>query len=262
MTKLLSNLVSVIITAIMALLLSIPPAQAQPDAAYLTGVQSMYKQVQANPTSPTNLAFKSVLDQLFTPKAVQIPFRAIDEKSKVTSTPYSGNIYFSQGEIFINYNEDAGGENAGGENADNENFATIENKLYTWKSNATEGTILKRFPGDTLAFVMYMTDPSAIMRSVYINYLEKPQEFTVKSSGNGQKYLQFKTPNQGFNGLKLQENPFWLRGFSFTDKTVTATLEIDPPIALEALPPVLYSLPKGITFKPSADTLKARMTYL
>jgi hypothetical protein len=238
------------------------PVQAEtivrpPDAAYLEGVRSMYDQVKADPNTPTNRAFKDVLDQLFKPVAVQIPFRFVTETGKERSVNYAGNIYFSAGAIFINYDGDA---------VDEERFATIEDKLYTWKPNVAEGQILKRFPGDTLAFVMYMVDPSAIMRSIYSEYLAKPQDFTTAIATDGRKSLLFKKVQSGFKGIRIQPQPFWLKAFlveSPKDKVMgVGSLEIDAPIGLTQLPSELTILPTGIKFKPSDNSLKERMTYL
>jgi hypothetical protein len=238
------------------------PVQAEtivrpPDAAYLEGVRSMYDQVKADPNTPTNRAFKDVLDQLFKPVAVQIPFRFVTETGKERSVNYAGNIYFSAGAIFINYDGDA---------VDEERFATIADKLYTWKPNVAEGQILKRFPGDTLAFVMYMVDPSAIMRSIYSEYLAKPQDFTTAIATDGSKSLLFKKVQSGFKGIRIQPQPFWLKAFlveSPKDKVMgVGSLEIDAPIGLTQLPSELTILPTGIKFKPSDNSLKERMTYL
>jgi hypothetical protein len=236
------------------------PVQAEtiaPDAAYRAGVESMYAQVKADPNTPTNRAFKDVLDQLFKPAAVQIPFRFVTETAGARSVNYAGNIYFSNGAIFINYD---------GETPDEERFATIADKLYTWKPNVTEGQILKRFPGDTLAFVMYMVDPSAIMRSIYSEYLTKPQDFTTVTATDGSKSLLFKKVQSGFKGIRIQPQPFWLKAFlleSSKDKgNGVGSLEVDAPIGLTQLPKELTILPTGIKFKPSDNSLKERMTYL
>jgi hypothetical protein len=235
------------------------PVQAEtvtPDAAYVDGVASMYAQIKADPNTPSNRAFKDVLDQLFKPAAVQIPFRFVTTTGKARSVNYAGNIYFSNGAIFINYEGDV---------PDEERFATIGDKLYTWKPNVAEGQILKRFPGDTLAFVMYMIDPSAIMRSIYSEYLTKPQDFTTATATDGSKSLLFKKVQSGFKGIRIQPQPFWLKAFlleSAKGGMSTGSLEVDAPIALAQLPKELTILPTGIKFKPSDNSLKDRMTYL
>jgi hypothetical protein len=236
------------------------PVQADPiapDAAYRAGVESMYAQVKAEPNTPTNRAFKDVLDQLFKPAAVQIPFRFVTETAGARSVNYAGNIYFSNGAIFINYD---------GETPEEERFATIADKLYTWKPNVTEGQILKRFPGDTLAFVMYMVDPSAIMRSIYGEYLTKPQDFTTAIATDGSKSLLFKKVQSGFKGIRIQPQPFWLKAFLLESPqgkgSGVGSLEVDAPITLTELPKELTILPTGIKFKPSENSLKERMTYL
>jgi hypothetical protein len=231
-------------------------ASIKPDPDYLQGLAAMRQQAETEPNSPTNQALKDVLNQLFQPQAVQIPFRFITDKAGVKATNYAGNIYFSQGAVFINYNGVA----------NDDHFATIGNKLYTWKTGATQGEMLKRFPGDTLAFVMYMIDPSAIMRSIYVNYLDEPQKFTVKSGPKGEKAILFKQIKDGFKGIRIQEKPFWLKGvlleIAKAQEVQIGSLEIDTPIGLEAIPPELLTLPKGVKFKPSEATLRDRMTYL
>jgi hypothetical protein len=236
----------------------VAPVNAVPivDQAYTAGIKAMQAQVAADPTTPTNKAFGDVLKQLFTSPAIQVPFRFVTNENGKTNTNYAGNVYFSQGDIFINYNE-----------SDNDEwFATVNNQLYTWNPKTKEGSILTRFPGDTLAFVMYMIDPSAIMRSIYTQYLDKPQTFTVKPSTDNTKTILFKKVENGFKGIRIQTQPFWLNAFlleSPKDKGGSiGSLEVDAPIALEAIPTELLTLPKGIKFKRSTETLKNRMTYL
>lgn len=233
----------------------IVPAQVAVDQGYLEGVASMYDQVQAAPNTQTNRAFKDVLDQLFQPNAVQMPFRFVTTNGTQRSVNYSGNVYFSQGQLFIKYDQ----------TQDDEAFATIDGKLYTWKIGAKEGEILKRFKGDTLAFVMYMADPSAIMRAIYRQFLEQPKQFTT-TTNNGIQTIQFKQVKDGFKGIQAVAKPFWLKTLLLETKegaaVVQGQLEIDPPIGLEALPEGLAVLPKGVKFKASENDLRQRMTYL
>jgi hypothetical protein len=251
---------AVVVLAIVAFCLTTVPVQAaavaiKPDPAYLQGVESMNKQADANPASATSKAFKDVLKQLFTPPAVQIPFRFVREQAGVKTPEYSGNIYFSQGAIFVDYDQ----------SAKDDHFATINNKLYTWKTGAKQGEILERFAGDTLAFVMYLVDPSAIMRSIYVQYLDHPKDFTVKTVAN-EKVIAFKKPESGFKDIHVQNSPFWLKSFTLDlskeGVKEVGHLEVDAPIALETLPEELFTLPQGVAFKPSKENLKNRMSYL
>jgi hypothetical protein len=247
--------------AIACCFIALAPVQAdtmaaKPDPAYLEGLQSMRSQVEKAPDKPTNLALNDVLNQLFTAPAVQVPFRQTIEKAGVKTIAYSGSIFFSQGDLFINYDK----------TTDDENFATINGKLYAWQANAKQGKTITRFPGDTLGFLMYMIDPSAIMRSIYTNYLDDPKAFITKIPQPNQKILLLKEAVSGFQGITIQEKPLWLKGFAFSDPANPdkgiGRLEIDAPVALEALPKVLYTLPAGIQFQPSKETLKERMVYL
>jgi hypothetical protein len=254
------KLAAVVVLAIVAVCLCSTPVQAavpaiKPDPAYLQGVESMQQQADKNPDSTTSKAFKDVLQQLFTAPAVQIPFRFVREQTGVQTPQYAGNIYFSQGAIFIDYDQ----------STQEERFATINNKLYTWTTGNPKGEILERFPGDTLAFVMYLIDPSAIMRSIYSQYLDHPKDFTVKTTAN-EKVIAFKKPQSGFKDIHVQNNPFWLKSFTLDlskdSVKETGYLAVDAPISLEALPEALFTLPKGVTFKASKDDLKSRMNYL
>ncbi len=222
------------------------------DAAYVEGVRSMYEPVKAAPNTPTNKAFGDVLDQLFKPAAVQIAFCFVITPKGDRVVNYAGNIYFSQGAVFVNYD---GAQ-------DDEQFATIDNQLYVWKAGAATGEILTRFPGDTLAFVMYMVDPAAIMRSIYSQYLEKPQEFKVTTAADGTRSILFKQVQSGFKGIRIQSQPFWLKAFLLENQDDVGSLEIDVPIALTELPKGLLVLPQGVKFERSKNTLKERMTYL
>jgi hypothetical protein len=225
------------------------------DIGYLEGIVSMYQQIQASPNTPTNRAFKDVLDQLFQPNAVQIRFRSVETTGGERKVGYSGNLYFSQGQLFINYDQ----------TQDDAAFATIDGKLYTWRIGAKDGEILKRFKGDTLAFLMYMIDPSAIMRSVYSEFLERPKQFTTTTT-QGIQTLQMKENQGGIHGIQVATKPFWLKTLLFEKPAalglLQGRLEIDPPIALDALPKELAVLPKGVKFKASEGDLRQRMQYL
>lgn len=198
---------------------TLPP----PDPNYLEGVISMYQQVKANPDEPRNRAFHDVLDQLFQPAAVQIPFRFVTGSGAARSVNYAGNIYFSRGAIFITYDSTDGAD---------ERFATVDNQLYTWQPGQPAGKILKRFPGDTLAFVMYMIDPSAIMRTMYDHYLAQPNRFNRVLERQGVESILLKQPQNGFKGIQVQTEPFWLRAFMMErpqEKGITVgNLEVDP----------------------------------
>lgn len=236
---------------------STPVVQATPiaDVGYLEGIVSMYDQIKAAPNAPTNRAFKDVLDQLFQPNAVQIPFRAVNMTGNTRSVSYAGNLYFSQGQLFINYDK----------TQSDAAFATIDGKLYTWNIGASEGEILKRFKGDTLAFAMYMIDPAGIMRSIYSEFLDHPKQF-ASTTAQGIQTIQFKENKYGFKGIQVATKPFWLKTLLFEQPSESGLrqgrLEVDPPIALDALPKELAVLPKGVKFKSSEGDLRQRMTYL
>jgi hypothetical protein len=248
------------VLAIALCCLATTPAQAaavaiKPDPAYLKGVEAMNQQADANPDKVTSKAFKDVLQQLFSAPAVQIPFRFVQEQAGIKTPEYAGNIYFSQGAIFVDYDQ----------SAQDDHFATINHKLYTWKTGAKQGEILERFEGDTLAFVMYLIDPSAIMRSIYVQYLDHPKDFTAKTVAN-EKVIAFKKPGSGFQDIHVQNTPFWLKSFTLDlskdGVKAVGRLEVDAPIALETLPEELLTLPKGVAFKPSKENLKSRMSYM
>lgn len=219
--------------------------------------------LQTQSTSPTikpEVEWKQLIDAIFSPKAVQIPFSAALEKGRSKQVFAFGNIYYSKGDLFVLNDQSSRGEEI-------TNFATINGKLYAWEKGARRGKILKRVAKDTENLLIYLTDAAGIKRSLYFqSYREKPDDFIVTQQENI-KTLEFKVVDH-FVGIKIQENPLWLRSFiayncvAVTSTTELSVFEVNRPIPLEKIPDSVGILPPDIKFEPTNETVETYMVYL
>lgn len=240
------------------------PAIAQPISSEASTTPQSLQTTSAQPTLEPEVEWKQLIDAIFTPKAVKLTFStfsAIGEKENPRYSMQSGNIYYSNGELFVLYDESSQGE-------PNTNFATINGKLYAWENGAKEGEILKRIDKDTEALLIYMVDPAGFKRSVYFqSYREKPSDFNVTQQGDT-KTILFKQVKWSFAGVKIQEHPFWLRSFVFCNCqsvkpfTPVSILEVSRPIPIEQVPESVKVLPPDVKFEPSEATVEYYLKYL
>ena len=137
-------------------------------------------------TADPKIELQQMLDAIFRPKAIRLSFRDSVEKGSVKRVISSGNMYYSNGELFVLYDK-------GSQGTPNTNFATINGKLYAWETGAKKGEILKRIGKDTEALLIYLIDIAGIKRSIYVqSYREKPNEFDVMREGDT-KTILFRT---------------------------------------------------------------------
>ena len=97
--------------------------------------------------------------------------------------------------------------------------------------------------------------------------MTRPSDFDVTQQGDT-KTILFKQVKWSFAGIKVQENPFWLRSFIFCNCqsvkpfTPIAIFEVNRPIPLEKIPKSIKVLPSDVTFEPSETTVENYRPYL
>ncbi|MGB3295419.1 MAG: hypothetical protein WBB01_20745 [Phormidesmis sp.] len=222
-------------------------------------VQEVYSQIDAaaEEFQPVPIELKEIYEAIFEPPAVKIPFRVVRESAESEETLYSTAIYYSQGEIV--FVDDA--ESTLPNRLDS--FITVGDDLYTWAPGAQTGEILSRFTGDTVELVDFLINPIPLMRYLYLAYSASPEAFSATET-NSETFVQEDGAIEGLVGIRLQQDPLWLSAGVFdvppnetasdTDRLV---VEIDPPIPLETIPPEIQSLPEGIIFEPSENTVNS-----
>lgn len=227
------------------------------DATHAEITRDIYSQIEAaaaaSQSIPPELA--EVYKAIFEPPAVKIPFRVVRESDQSQEILYSTAIYYSQGEIV--FVDDAESPLPNRLNS----FITLGDNLYTWAPGAQTGEILSRFTGDTVELVDFLINPIPLVRYLYLAYSASPEAFSVTAT-DGETFVREDGVIEGLVGIKFQRDPLWLSAGVFGDRLTEdaadadrLVLEIDPPIPLETIPPELQTLPEGVTFEPSENTV-------
>lgn len=229
---------------------------SQPTTSTALATQQNSETPSAQPLLDPEVEIQQFRDSLVKPKAIKILFNGFSStREEGVKTVYdSGTIYYSKDELFVIYDK---------ENKEDTNFATIEGKLYAWRTGAKAGKILKRIDNDIKMLLIYLIDVSAIKRSIYFqSYRENPDDFSVTQDGDT-KTILFKKVNRPFAGIRVQQNPFWLSSFLLCDcQSITPTTplfgaEVSRPIPLDKIPDSVKVLPPDVEFEPTQETVES-----
>jgi hypothetical protein len=194
---------------------------------------------------------------LFKPEAIALDFSAIQLFTDGSKKTTAGTIWYSKGRIFLEHTAIPDGETPW-------EYATVGDKLLGWKHGDSKVTSFKRYPGDTVDFLWYLADVSAIKASLHFMFLQKPDAFDARDSPPWRR-LVLREPLEGFRELAIRASPLWLREVVYTIPTgeeAEVRMIVDPPRTIDALPARLESnLPK-VQIEPIDWTIKSRMEFL
>ena len=71
-----------------------------------------------------------------------------------------------------------------------------------------EGVKISRNNKDLVDYLMYLTDASWIMASIYYDYLTSPGQFrVVPNNAKNWTLLEFKKPADGFEAIYVSQSP-------------------------------------------------------
>lgn len=201
---------------------------------------------------------------IFEPDAVKISFREIGDYSNGREIQVVGEIYYSEGDIFLlNF--------AKGETNPPANFATVDGDLYRWTPDEPTGEKLTRYPGDAAALAAHFIDPAAIAQKIYQQTQSQPDLFTQTAVEGGTDY-EYKDASVIFRGIRVLEEPLWLKQFiSYSgcfgdqcspERRARYIFEIDRPLPVNEIPDEVRQLPKDVNFEPSERTARDFITRL
>jgi hypothetical protein len=194
---------------------------------------------------------------LFEPEAIALDFSAIQEFADGSKKTTAGTIWYSKGRIFLEHTAIPDGETPW-------EYATVGDKLFGWKHGDSKLTSFKRYPGDTVDFLWYIADVSAIKASLHFMFLEKPEAFDVRDSPPWQR-LVLREPLEGFRELGIRASPLWLREVVYTIPTgeeAEVRMIVEPPRSIDALPERLESNVPKVQIEATEWTIKSRMEFL
>jgi len=145
------------------------------------------------------------------------------------------------------------------------NMFTKGEYIYEWKTGEKTGFKIKRNEKDLVDYILYITDPSYIMTSLYDEYSRNPTNYIVlENKEENWKELSLKEPLYGFEAIYVNEEPLWFYGFRVTNprSKTTSSLYIDKPIEYKRIPEELVEAMKKVEFSDSELTLRRHMVYL
>jgi hypothetical protein len=144
------------------------------------------------------------------------------------------------------------------------NLVTQGAEAYEWETGEKEGLITKAKTEDLIDYLLYFTDPSYIMTSMFYNYLLAPETYhaPVKQK-DGCIKLRAKELSH-FSALYLFEKPLWFCGFEMKPSGSEGQEAIlySQPTPIPEVPQRVIELPDGMRFEKSSESIRRHMVYL
>ncbi len=209
----------------------------------------------SNPKPMAHPQLAEAASSLFEPEAIKLDFSTVQLFTDGSKKTHAGTIWYSKGRIFLEYTAIPDGETPW-------QFATVGDKLLGWKHDDSTLTSFKRYPGDTVDFLWYLADVSAIKASLHFMFLEKPEAFNVHDNPPWRR-LVLREPLEGFSELAIRVSPLWLREMVYTVPAgAEVRMMVEPPRAIDVLPERLESSVPKLDIKSREWTIKSQMEYL
>ncbi len=145
------------------------------------------------------------------------------------------------------------------------NMFTKGEYVYEWKNGEKTGIKIKKSEKDLVDYILYITDPSYIMASLYNGYSRNRDNYNVlEKKAEAWKELALKEPLYGFEAVFVSERPLWFHGFrvAYPQSNITSSMYVSKPIEYKAIPEELVKAMTKIKFTDSELTLRRHMVYL
>jgi hypothetical protein len=171
-----------------------------------------------------------------------------DGKRKVYS-----DVYYRVGEVHI------------AQHVEGWNLVTKGTEAYEWEVGKNEGVITKLANKDLIDYLLYVTDPSYIMTSMYHDGFYAPEKFLPpKQVEHGCKEMRLRKPIEGFRAVFVADEPFWFCGFEVGDPKGDKSSRVfySKPESLKDVPAEVLHRLKGIEFKKSNLSIRRHMVFL
>ncbi len=145
------------------------------------------------------------------------------------------------------------------------NLVTKGGYVYEWLVGEEQGIRIEKNEADLVDYILYLTDPSALMASLYFYAVKNPQliERSVVDS-EGYCTLRLRTPLEGFRSITVSEKPLWFLGAAAGDpgSGLDWEIRVTAPVDTSDIPESVLSRINGIRFEESNDTLRRHPNYL
>jgi hypothetical protein len=145
------------------------------------------------------------------------------------------------------------------------NLVTEGEYVYEWQPGQASGIRIKKNVDDLVDYALYLTDPALLMTSLYYEFLSNSGVFASPPiEEGGLVRLQMKESREGIESLLVVRKPLWFRGYSFRipASKVRGEFRVSTPQEVQSIPTWVTSLPTGIRFTDSDNTLQRHLDYL
>ncbi len=137
--------------------------------------------------------------------------------------------------------------------------------VYEWRHGEDTGVRFKKNDRDLIDYILYLTDPSYIMTSLYYESQSKPDKYEVKDH-KPLPYKEFlaKKSAYGFEAVLVDTDSLWFHGFRLRSpqSNESSTFYIDTPVKFKAIPQKILKEMKSVKFEDSDYSVKRHMVYL
>lgn len=145
------------------------------------------------------------------------------------------------------------------------NLITKGEYVLEWEVGATSGFRIQKDEGDLVDYILYLTDPSYIMTSMYYQCFSEPSSVEITDEpGMPWREFTFKDPQYGFESVLVDAESLWFHGFRVRnpDSGAKTSMYVSRPMKSRWPQERLNSLIEDIEFSDSERTLRRHMVYL
>jgi hypothetical protein len=145
------------------------------------------------------------------------------------------------------------------------NLVTKGGYVYEWLVGEEEGIKIGKNEVDLVDYILYLTDPSFLMASLYFYAIDNPQLIERSAvDSEGYRTLRLTRPLEGFHSITVSEKPLWFLGAAGGDpgSSLDWEIRVTAPVDIREIPESVLSRTNGIHFEDSNDTLRRHLEYL
>ncbi|MDO8282560.1 MAG: hypothetical protein Q7U10_08055 [Thermodesulfovibrionia bacterium] len=211
---------------------------------------NIYKQ---SAESPKPIAYPELGERVRNVFRLNIKNHILIRRVKSNGTETSTDLFYGNGELHIL------------QNGEGWNMFTKGDYIYEWKIGEKVALKSKKNEKDLVDYILYLTDPSYIMTSLYNDYTKQPDNFNVlESNGKTGKEITLKSPLYGFEAIFVNEESLWFYGFRSANAKsgIKTSIYFSKPVIYEVLPKELIGMSETIEFRESDTTVKRHMVYM
>lgn len=165
----------------------------------------------------------------------------------------STDLYYTEGALVI-YQQTEGW-----------NLVTKGDYVYEWKRGDAVGIKIKKNETHLVDYILYLTDPTYLMTSLFYNYNSNPKDYLVKDlDDKPYKQIVLEEPVIGIESIFVNLESLWFHGFAQSDpeSEESRVFYIHEPQEYQSVPPYIDNEMNTVEFEESDTTLRRHMVYL